>query len=157
MITSSLQPLRAYARPHGGGRQFCDLALAQVRRPTKAYYQSLVVANSRERARRGGQLAACRAYPRVFGFEGGPRSSRCFGIMPRAAFSTSESCGSNTRHSEPFFVASATSLPHPEKDNGVGEDAHFLSTRSVGVADGVGGWVELGIDAGMFSREVRHT
>merc|ERR1712100_924081 len=28
------------------------------------------------------------------------------------------------------------------------------STRSVGVADGVGGWVELGIDAGMFSREL---
>ena len=49
----------------------------------------------------------------------------------------------------------AAFLPHPDKDEH-GEDAFFAAPgdRVVGVADGVGGWVELGIDAGAFSREL---
>ncbi|KAK4341836.1 hypothetical protein RND71_037652 [Anisodus tanguticus] len=47
-------------------------------------------------------------------------------------------------------------LPHPAKANTGGEDAHFICTltQAVGVADGVGGWADLGIDAGLYAREL---
>ena len=48
------------------------------------------------------------------------------------------------------FLAAATCLAHPEKARG--EDAYFISARALGVADGVGGWAEKGIDAGEYSR-----
>lgn len=45
-------------------------------------------------------------------------------------------------------------MPHPGKKSSRGEDAYYISKcgRSVGVADGVGGWSEYGIDSGAFSR-----
>ncbi|KAJ8532590.1 hypothetical protein K7X08_012513 [Anisodus acutangulus] len=47
-------------------------------------------------------------------------------------------------------------LPHPAKANTGGEDAHFICTltQAVGVADGVGGWADLGIDSGLYAREL---
>lgn len=47
-------------------------------------------------------------------------------------------------------------LPHPEKEETGGEDAHFICTdeQAIGVADGVGGWAEYGIDSGLYSREL---
>ncbi|MBA0866064.1 hypothetical protein Goshw_017589 [Gossypium schwendimanii] len=47
-------------------------------------------------------------------------------------------------------------LPHPDKEDTGGEDAHFICAdeQAIGVADGVGGWADLGIDAGQFSREL---
>uniref|UniRef100_A0A061QJK1 Protein phosphatase n=1 Tax=Tetraselmis sp. GSL018 TaxID=582737 RepID=A0A061QJK1_9CHLO len=51
--------------------------------------------------------------------------------------------------------AAVKNLPHPEKLASGGEDAWFISTAgagSIGVADGVGGWQENGIDAGEYSR-----
>ncbi|KAL0432435.1 UNVERIFIED_CONTAM: putative protein phosphatase 2C 55 [Sesamum latifolium] len=41
-------------------------------------------------------------------------------------------------------------LPHPDKEETGGEDAHFICTdeQAIGVADGVGGWADLGVDAG---------
>ena len=53
------------------------------------------------------------------------------------------------------FVHSVTFLPHPDKGED-GEDAYFVTENDkiAGVADGVGGWVEMGIDAGAFSREL---
>lgn len=53
------------------------------------------------------------------------------------------------------FVSGTAYIPHPEKD-GNGEDAHFVSNNglAVGVADGVGGWADLGVDSGKFSREL---
>lgn len=47
-------------------------------------------------------------------------------------------------------------LPHPEKEETGGEDAHFICTdeQAVGVADGVGGWADLGIDSGKYAREL---
>ena len=49
----------------------------------------------------------------------------------------------------------ALSVAHPQKD--AGEDAYFIAnaSKSCGVADGVGGWSEFGIDSGAFAREVR--
>ncbi|XP_022769225.1 probable protein phosphatase 2C 55 isoform X2 [Durio zibethinus] len=47
-------------------------------------------------------------------------------------------------------------LPHPDKEDTGGEDAHFICVdeQAVGVADGVGGWADLGVDAGLYSREL---
>lgn len=47
------------------------------------------------------------------------------------------------------------SVPHPNKRTD-GEDAFFVSVckRAVGVADGVGGWADYGVDSGKFSREL---
>ena len=53
------------------------------------------------------------------------------------------------------FVHAVSFLPHPDKGEH-GEDAYFISDNDqiAGVADGVGGWIEMGIDAGAFSREL---
>lgn len=46
-------------------------------------------------------------------------------------------------------------LPHPDKEETGGEDAHFIyDEQAIGVADGVGGWADLGIDAGQYAREL---
>lgn len=53
------------------------------------------------------------------------------------------------------LVSAAASLPHPSKTSG-GEDAHFISNtgQMIGVADGVGGWAEYGVDAGLFAQQL---
>ena len=46
-------------------------------------------------------------------------------------------------------------LPHPDKVHYGGEDAHFISEvggGSCGVADGVGGWQESGVNPAEYSR-----
>ncbi|KAI3464986.1 hypothetical protein Pfo_021649 [Paulownia fortunei] len=47
-------------------------------------------------------------------------------------------------------------LPHPDKEETGGEDAHFICTgeQAIGVADGVGGWADLGVDSGKYAREL---
>ncbi|KAL8523782.1 hypothetical protein ACS0TY_013667 [Phlomoides rotata] len=47
-------------------------------------------------------------------------------------------------------------LPHPDKEETGGEDAHFICTgeKAIGVADGVGGWADHGVDAGKYAREL---
>ncbi|GAA0168188.1 protein phosphatase [Lithospermum erythrorhizon] len=47
-------------------------------------------------------------------------------------------------------------LPHPDKEETGGEDAHFICTdnHAIGVADGVGGWADLGVNAGLYAREL---
>ncbi|XP_075517001.1 putative protein phosphatase 2C 55 [Primulina tabacum] len=47
-------------------------------------------------------------------------------------------------------------LPHPDKEETGGEDAHFICTDkpAIGVADGVGGWADLGVNAGYYAREL---
>jgi protein phosphatase PTC7 len=61
----------------------------------------------------------------------------------------------------PRFVleAGAGMIPHPAKADRGGEDAYFICDRgyAMGVADGVGGWAEVGVDPGLYSRELmRH-
>ncbi|KAG5222086.1 protein phosphatase [Salix suchowensis] len=45
---------------------------------------------------------------------------------------------------------------HPDKEETGGEDAHFICAdeQAVGVADGVGGWADHGVDSGQYSREL---
>ncbi|XP_031126402.1 probable protein phosphatase 2C 55 isoform X2 [Ipomoea triloba] len=47
-------------------------------------------------------------------------------------------------------------LPHPDKEETGGEDAHFIcgDEQAIGVADGVGGWADVGVDAGQYAREL---
>ncbi|CAA0840129.1 Probable protein phosphatase 2C 55, partial [Striga hermonthica] len=47
-------------------------------------------------------------------------------------------------------------LPHPDKEDTGGEDAHFICAdeQAIGVADGVGGWADVGVDAGKYAREL---
>ncbi|KAF6259501.1 phosphatase 2C-like domain-containing protein [Scenedesmus sp. NREL 46B-D3] len=48
----------------------------------------------------------------------------------------------------------AAMLPHPDKAHRGGEDSFFIAEHqaAVGVADGVGGWAEIGVDAGAYAR-----
>lgn len=50
----------------------------------------------------------------------------------------------------------ACCLPHPEKKEKGGEDAYFVAPNcpAIGVADGVGGWAQVGVDAGLYAREL---
>ena len=54
------------------------------------------------------------------------------------------------------LISGSCYLPHPDKEKTGGEDAHFICSeeQAVGVADGVGGWAEVGIDAGEYSRQL---
>lgn len=54
------------------------------------------------------------------------------------------------------LLSGACNLPHPDKIKTGGEDAYFIcpDKQVVGVADGVGGWADLGIDAGEYAREL---
>ncbi|CBK21524.2 uncharacterized protein [Blastocystis hominis] len=50
------------------------------------------------------------------------------------------------------IISAAKSIPHPEKKQG--EDAFFFNEFAAGVADGVGGWRQHGVDPGEFSRSL---
>jgi protein phosphatase PTC7 len=52
------------------------------------------------------------------------------------------------------LVSGSCSMAHPEKE--ATEDAYFVSkySRGLGVADGVGGWANEGIDPGFFARSL---
>ena len=43
-------------------------------------------------------------------------------------------------------------IPHFEKKEKGGEDAYVSTDQLIVVADGVGGWAEMGIDSGLFSK-----
>ncbi|XP_057423807.1 probable protein phosphatase 2C 55 [Lotus japonicus] len=54
------------------------------------------------------------------------------------------------------LVSGSCYLPHPDKEDTGGEDAHFICSeeQAIGVADGVGGWADLGVNSGFYSREL---
>ncbi|XP_027330314.1 probable protein phosphatase 2C 55 [Abrus precatorius] len=54
------------------------------------------------------------------------------------------------------LISGSCYLPHPDKEETGGEDAHFICSeeQAIGVADGVGGWADLGVNAGYYSREL---
>ncbi|KAK4262195.1 hypothetical protein QN277_027780 [Acacia crassicarpa] len=54
------------------------------------------------------------------------------------------------------LVSGSCYLPHPAKEETGGEDAHFICSdrQAIGVADGVGGWADVGVNAGIFAREL---
>lgn len=54
------------------------------------------------------------------------------------------------------MVAGSLYLPKDNPKKPLGEDAHFIHElhQTIGVADGVGGWAQKGIDAGIYAREL---
>ncbi|XP_055824432.1 probable protein phosphatase 2C 55 [Solanum dulcamara] len=54
------------------------------------------------------------------------------------------------------MVAASLYIPKNNSKKPLGEDAHFLyeSYQTIGVADGVGGWAKMGIDAGIYARKL---
>ncbi|KAH6816900.1 Protein phosphatase 2C family protein [Perilla frutescens var. frutescens] len=105
-----------------------------------------------------------------FGFEGSYISSPAFssaGTAPDVSFdnsmkeeqrsSSADSSEQNTPITRALKLNSGSCyLPHPDKEETGGEDAHFicLDEQAIGVADGVGGWADLGVDAGLYAREL---
>lgn len=53
-----------------------------------------------------------------------------------------------------LMAAGAAMIPHPAKQDKGGEDAFFIADHCLGVADGVGGWAEIGVDPGLYSRQL---
>ncbi|KAL5219023.1 hypothetical protein ABZP36_019707 [Zizania latifolia] len=47
-------------------------------------------------------------------------------------------------------------LPHPAKEATGGEDGHFICVdeQAIGMANGVGGWADHGVDAGLYAKEL---
>jgi len=58
--------------------------------------------------------------------------------------------------SETRLSAGISVVPHPAKRAKGGEDAYFFSSDMsiIGVADGVGGWADLGVDPAIYSRSL---
>jgi len=65
-------------------------------------------------------------------------------------FMSPPDAGTSRLHLE-FGVAC---IPHPDKAKRGGEDGYFACplSRSFGIADGVGGWADTGVDPGLFAR-----
>lgn len=52
------------------------------------------------------------------------------------------------------FRTGVAFIPHPDKREKGGEDAYFTQDQALGVFDGVGGWSSIGVDAGLYSKEL---
>lgn len=67
---------------------------------------------------------------------------------------TDTSSCKNVSHRSLKLRSGSCYLPHPDKVKTGGEDAHFIceEKRVIGVADGVGGWADVGVDAGIYAR-----
>ncbi|KAA8492997.1 putative protein phosphatase 2C 55 [Porphyridium purpureum] len=67
-----------------------------------------------------------------------------------------EAAGDNAaaeKASVPLRLHSASAcIPHPDKAETGGEDAHFVTSWALSVFDGVGGWQSVGVDSGEYSR-----
>lgn len=55
---------------------------------------------------------------------------------------------------DPRLCIGASIVPHPAKRAKGGEDAYFISDdmKTIGIADGVGGWGDIGVDPAMYAR-----
>ncbi|EFJ52734.1 Serine/threonine phosphatase, family 2C [Volvox carteri f. nagariensis] len=84
-------------------------------------------------------------------------SASGFGVAAAVATQVpKESMGKPDSSANLVLTAGAFVLPHPDKMHKGGEDWYFIAKnrRAVGVADGVGGWAEVGVDAGAYARQL---
>jgi len=104
------------------------------------------------------------------------------GVSPDAASKPSVSVGTASKSNELDFYIGGAMYPSVEKTNG-GEDSYFISSKGadntmhssnestagepgdsvkghgycfMGVSDGVGGWADMGVNAGEYSRQLMH-
>jgi protein phosphatase PTC7 len=105
-----------------------------------------------------------------FGFLGFQNSSSAnfsAGTAPNVSFENSirEEQGSGSADSSDEKIVAQRALklhsgscylPHPDKEESGGEDAHFICSdeQAIGVADGVGGWADVGINAGIYAQQL---
>ena len=52
------------------------------------------------------------------------------------------------------FKSGTACIPHDSKRHKGGEDAYTTSDKLIAVADGVGGWADMGVDPGLFSKQL---
>lgn len=88
-----------------------------------------------------------------------PLFRRSFGpnlLGARAHFSPAEKLPRSRATGRFQLRSGACVIPHPSKVHKGGEDAYFISENgnAIGVADGVGGWAELGVDPGKYSKRL---
>ena len=70
------------------------------------------------------------------------------------AFSTDAKASEADEPQQNRFNTGITPRPHPAKRDKGGEDAAALSPNFIALADGVGGWIESGIDPAKYSRSL---
>lgn len=70
------------------------------------------------------------------------------------AKSSPEDDKQSASHPALTFRTGIVCIPHPEKADKGGEDAFFIQKNALGVFDGVGGWASIGVDAGLYSKEL---
>lgn len=68
--------------------------------------------------------------------------------------SFSEETSKSSTLSKIFFNYGVCSLPHTEKRHKGGEDAYMAQDGLIAVADGVGGWNEIGVDPSLYSKDL---
>ncbi|XP_010558162.1 PREDICTED: probable protein phosphatase 2C 80 isoform X2 [Tarenaya hassleriana] len=91
-------------------------------------------------------------------------STVCFSVGPAHELSLGGDCQEEEFTDSPIssslktlkLLSGSCYLPHPAKEETGGEDAHFICDEEqvIGVADGVGGWADVGVNAGLFAREL---
>lgn len=91
-------------------------------------------------------------------FSTGAASDMSLGGSPQEEQLDNSSSSSDSDQKKPSnralkLLSGSCYLPHPDKEETGGEDAHFIwDEQAIGVADGVGGWADHGVDAGQYSR-----
>eukprot|EP00798_Chlamydomonas_sp_ICE-L_P023519 gene23519-9042_t len=83
-----------------------------------------------------------------------PSSSGSVDLSPSNSSSSLPTMAKGRKSTSLKMSSGVFLLPHPDKVAKGGEDWYFMSNtqRAVGVADGVGGWAEVGVDSGAYSR-----
>lgn len=62
--------------------------------------------------------------------------------------------GASSSKTKLYFSYGVTSLPHIDKRHKGGEDANCGNENILAVADGVGGWNDVGVDPSLYSKEL---
>ncbi|GMH25264.1 hypothetical protein Nepgr_027107 [Nepenthes gracilis] len=104
-------------------------------------------------------LGSCLMNSRIFSSLHGAAADVSFDISP-----VDEQLGDSEDSSEQSsigkravkLISGSCYIPHPLKEETGGEDAHFICVdeQVIGIADGVGGWADVGVDAGEYAREL---
>ncbi|CAM0947015.1 unnamed protein product [Alopecurus aequalis] len=125
----------------GGGSWWFRCAASSVSRPGLLLEQLLVG---------GGRSFATGAAPEEVSFSPAREAD---GSQPEKSAATSDQNMLGDRSLK--LISGSSYLPHPDKEETGGEDAHFIwDEQAIGIADGVGGWASLGIDAGQYARDI---
>eukprot|EP01018_Ginkgo_biloba_P031673 Gb_21754 [translate_table: standard] len=108
-----------------------------------------LIANANTRRRANGAFPLFSSGTALYGFHSSPQV---------ACLASEETAGYETPMGDTFFKLFSGScyLPHPDKEETGGEDAHFIGEvqQAIGIADGVGGWAQIGVNAGDYAREL---